>query len=189
MIDLIRALAKWEIRAILLLGLLAGGLVLIYLGFFSGFPSSTNAWVPPLRHGLHGGLVAIGCLLLVFAIGLVVGGKRANASAARPAAPSEEKQHPAVLQWFRLPPTQKEIVSMLYENVHKDRIQLEAFFDAFVKKHGQAPVASLSEMFYRLKALKFEGMLELHKVGPQATDVVKINAVRRALLDGDVVKT
>jgi len=187
MIDLLKALAKWEIRALLLLGLLAGGLVLAYLGFFSGFPSSTNAWVPPLRNGIHGGLVAIGCLLLAFAIGLGVVGKRAKP--ARPAAPLEEKQHPAVSQWFRLPGTQKEIVALLYGAVHRDRIQLEEFYDVFVKTHGSTPVTSLDEMFYRLKVLKFEGMVEMSAVGSKATDIVKINEVRRALSDGDVIRT
>lgn len=214
MIDLLKILAKWEIRAILLFALLLGGLALVYLSFFSGFPNPGNEWTPPLRTDLHAGLLTIGSLLLTSVLGLEVAAGLARGQVGSAALPDAEsswandrepiiiklfrllrfqkadpKQHPMVLKWFRLPKTQKEIVALLYEAVHRDRIPLDPFFEAYRKKHSERSMVSSDEMFYRIKALHYGGMLRMEAVGPQATDIVKIQSVGEALRAGGVIFT
>ena len=103
--------------------------------------------------------------------------------------PGDANDHPVARSWWKLPPTQKEIVIFLYEHSHKARIRLDEFYSAILAKHGKQFVSSEDELFYRLKTLKAEGFLDLAAIGQKESDVMKLEFVRKILAAADIINT
>lgn len=192
--DLLKIVEKWQLPGVVGLG----GLAFLFLSFFAGFPSPGNGWSPALRAGPHYGLMVLGILLLAGAPTLAMLQARATKPAERAgqrdaptqpadAGPDDPRRHPIVLKYFELPMTQKEIVVFFYEFSHHKRLPMNTFYKAILVKHGDGFFSSEDECFYRLKTLEFQGLLELTPVAQKKTDLVKLDAVRRALADADIV--
>lgn len=102
-------------------------------------------------------------------------------------ASGDAQQHPIVVKFYQLPRTQKELVVFFYEHSHLKRVPMNKFYKAVLSRHGSEFLSSDAECFYRLKTLAFEGFLELASVGQKETDMVKLDDVRRALSDAEIV--
>src|SRR5207249_10678272 len=159
-----------------------GGLLFLYLSLFASFPAPANGWSPSLRNPVHTGRLAVGVILVAAAAILVilpswkglstelgsslklVEGKHHQNGIHQSSGSSDANEHPIVRQWWKLPKTQKEIVVFLYEHSHKSRIAMDDFYKALLGEHGREFVKSPDELFYRLKALRSDGFLDLGAV-------------------------
>lgn len=200
--EFLKVAEKWQFPGIAGLG----GLAFLYLSFFTGLPSPQNNWAPLLRPSPHWGLLALGLVLIAGAATLVVASiwKQADGKAAAQVRAAklrsvrnlsesnddeEAQPHPVVLKYWKLPKTQKEILTLFYEHSHRDHLPLDTLFKALVDRHGRDFIKSEDELFYRLKALRVDGFLGLGAVAQKETDVVKLDAVRKALSDADIINT
>jgi hypothetical protein len=191
--DWIKGLIRSELAVLMFLA----GFVLLYLSFFLAMPNPSNGWTPPLRERPNLALLFIGILLCATSVGVALILKRLPKESTSkdtqqkdtPKIPDDPKQHPIVLLWLRLSPTQKEIVVFLYEFSHRGKLSFDDFYSAFCQKYGADVVPTADEMYFRLKTLEYAGLLGMESIAEKATDVRKITEVKTALLNGDIIST
>lgn len=188
--DWLKTLSKWELPALMFIA----GFLILYFSFFLGLPNPGNTWTPQLRERSNVGLLLLGICFCGGSVGLTLLLKRFHHEATRSPLvveepPADPKQHPAVLQWFRLSPTQKELVVFLYEHSHREKLPFDDLYSAFCSKHGTEVVPRSDEMFFRLKSLDHIGFLKMEAVAEKATDIRKIREIKIALLNGDIINT
>lgn len=175
----------------------AAGCVALYFAFFADIPASVNSWSPTLRQTFHTSLLITSGVLFAFAAAIAVfttkdeieiEGNRQSRSP-NTNLPIDPLHHPIVLAWWKLPTTQKHVVNLIYEHFHKDVVTLDDLYRVYHNKHGGEKLKSHDELFYRLRTIEAVGFFRLVSVAAKSTDIEKSDKVRKALKDGDVIKT